>query len=145
MKIKEALDMKGASDAKIAKQMGIERQSLRAYKEKGCFPASRIVKFCLTYKLPVEAFMSSSENKIAQKGEEITKDATQHSDTSAIDQLMGGTGMYTIGDMVLWVMKNGTDQDREDLMMWKKRFIDCTSARIDEIKARYSVKKNKAG
>lgn len=86
LKIKQALDMKGASYAKIAEKMGIERQSLRAYKEKGYFPASRIVKFCLTYKLPIENFMSSGEKTEAPIG------TTQNGDFAYIPAVRGKIG-----------------------------------------------------
>lgn len=139
----------GLTQGRFAKALGTSQGWISDIINGKKQPTEILIKLiCNLYEID-EEWLVSGEGQMslkAQTGEEMTKETAPHADTStAIDQLMGGTGMYTIGDMVLWVMKNGTDQDREDLMMWKKRFIDCTSARIDEIKARSSTKKNKAG
>lgn len=142
------LKAKGIKKADLCRATGIATATMTRYGRGERKPTSaHLISICKFFDvtpewlLTGEGSMRKADTVADRHREDPIMDDTSHTDTSSINQLMGGTGMYTIGDMVLWVMKNGTDQDREDLMMWKKRFIDSTSARIDEIKARHMAKK----
>lgn len=142
-RIRVAIKNSEISEADFARRIGIDKSTLSKYIS-GHYAFSYeifrdVVKFT---NCDPGWLLTGDESNIAYTGIEKTKEPEPVSDTTSIDQLIGGTGMYAIGDMVLWVMKHGSEQDREDLMMWKKHFIDKTSAKIDEIKSRHRTKKS---
>lgn len=133
------------SQGDVGKAIGVSYQTINTWEndppEK--IQKEKLEKLSSFLHTTIEEMLTGGDK--AQSGEEVIKEKSQHSDTSSIDKLRGGgTGMYTIGDMVQFVLEFGTAQDRKELMFAKKKFIDWTSKRIDEIEARDSSKKNKA-
>lgn len=135
-RIKEILDLKGASDAEIARQIGVKRQSLRTYKEKGYFPTNRIVRFCLTNGLPFESFIPV---ELAKKDIK-TYQESKHDPDKPLMQTNKEIGTMW-DDCIQRIMKHGDEEEKKTMRAATAMLLGATAS-IDARLARHRTKKS---
>ena len=138
-RIKKAFNLK--RDLDLALFLGVDQSTISNWKSRGSLDYDLIISKCKKTDLNWlfgtgemgrgKSVVAETEDRYNQHNQEKNHNADMHS----TDQLLGGTGMMTIGDIVSDIMMRGSPEQKARLRGGKKAFMRIALEISDELDA----------